>query len=293
MHADFAGYDNTGAGLIYYGVPFVGVDSDPLRGQKFPMGPTDFNLYPTESDVRAGARWSCACEGLLFNNRMQLTCSKLIGRAEPQLLLTTHLFPRARRHPVRQWALPLPRRRAHRGRLPGLLHYRLQHRQARAHRGQLHVCAVRGVALPGALGTNRCVRARLRAPLCPSKPGSAHLLHECRALYTRPRGQAAQPANHPPLPTAGPPAPADPWHCANGAAFNLSNPVLPQRPLGWTSGDAAGLPIYPGLVKVDEAKAGVINHAIRFTAPHVMRAYAFPATHLISGRECGCAGLPL
>ena len=43
---------------------------------------------------------------------------------------------------------------------------------------------------------------------------------------------------------------AEPWRCANGAAFNLSYPVLPQRPLGWTSADAAGLPIYAGLIKV-------------------------------------------
>ena len=65
----------------------------------------------------------------------------------------------------------------------------------------------------------------------------------------------------------------------------MSNPLLPQRPLGWTSGDAAGLPIYPGLVKVAEVKAGAINHAIRFTAYHPREAYAYPAGHLVSGRE--------
>jgi hypothetical protein len=76
-----------------------------------------------------------------------------------------------------------------------------------------------------------------------------------------------------------------PWSCANGAAFNLSHPLLPQRPLGWTSADAAGLPIYPGLVKVEEVKQGVITHAIRFTAPSIVQAYEFPASHLVSGRE--------
>jgi len=84
-------------------------------------------------------------------------------------------------------------------------------------------------------------------------------------------------------------APADassPWRCANGAAFNLSNPLLPQRPLGWTSADAAGLGIYPGLVKLEEIKAGVINHAIRFTARYIKSGYSYPAAHLVTGREC-------
>jgi hypothetical protein len=76
-----------------------------------------------------------------------------------------------------------------------------------------------------------------------------------------------------------------PWSCANGAAFNLSNPLLPQRPLGWTSADAAGLPIYPGLVKVEEVKQGVITHAIRFTSRRIWRFYSYPAGHLVTGRE--------
>lgn len=76
-----------------------------------------------------------------------------------------------------------------------------------------------------------------------------------------------------------------PWSCANGAAFDLGNGVLPQRPLGWTSADGAGLPIYPGLVRVAEVQAGAVNHAIRFTARRVLPAYAFPAGHLVTGRE--------
>jgi hypothetical protein len=43
---------------------------------------------------------------------------------------------------------------------------------------------------------------------------------------------------------------------------------MPQRRLGWTSGDAAGLPIAPLLVRVEEVRAGLIEHAIRFTASH-------------------------
>ena len=85
-------------------------------------------------------------------------------------------------------------------------------------------------------------------------------------------------------PTTAPPN-AAPWSCANGAAFNLSNPILPQRPLGWTSGDAAGLPIYPGLIRISEVKAGAINHAIRFTSGRIRAAYEYPAGHLITGRE--------
>jgi len=87
--------------------------------------------------------------------------------------------------------------------------------------------------------------------------------------------------------------PTAPWSCANGAAFNLSNPLLPQRPLGWTSADAAGLPIYPGLIKVEEIKAGVINHAIRFTARRIRDSYQYPASHLITGRECFSCSLLL
>jgi len=50
MHADFCGSE----GSIYYGIPFVTVDSDPLKAQTFPPGPTSFVTYPTESDKLAG-----------------------------------------------------------------------------------------------------------------------------------------------------------------------------------------------------------------------------------------------
>ena len=55
--------------------------------------------------------------------------------------------------------------------------------------------------------------------------------------------------------------------------------VNSARPAGWTSADAAGLPILPGLLKYDEVASGAINHALRFTIPHVRRAYVAPASH--------------
>lgn len=67
------------------------------------------------------------------------------------------------------------------------------------------------------------------------------------------------------------------WAAASGAVFNLTSNAL--RPAGWTSADAAGLPIYPGLVKYDEVASGKITHAIRFTAPRTQNGYIHPATH--------------
>jgi hypothetical protein len=67
------------------------------------------------------------------------------------------------------------------------------------------------------------------------------------------------------------------WQNANGAIFDLSSNKL--RPDGWTSGDAAGLPIFPGLVRYDEIQAGVINHAVRFTVYKTLRGWIIPARH--------------
>ncbi len=67
------------------------------------------------------------------------------------------------------------------------------------------------------------------------------------------------------------------WHAGSGAVFDLRSNAL--RPDGWTSADAAGLPIYAGLVRYDEVASGVINHAIRFTASSTC-GYIYPATHL-------------
>ena len=75
------------------------------------------------------------------------------------------------------------------------------------------------------------------------------------------------------------------WQVSVGAVFNLSsNNVRPGGHPGWTSADAAGLPIFPGLVRYEEAVkgAGGIKHALRFTVPRTRRAYVPPATHWAS-----------
>lgn len=71
------------------------------------------------------------------------------------------------------------------------------------------------------------------------------------------------------------------WHCGSGAIFNLATGAL--RPDGWTSADAAGLPIFPGLVRYDEVVLrGEIAHALRFTVSKSRRAYIDPARHYAS-----------
>jgi hypothetical protein len=67
------------------------------------------------------------------------------------------------------------------------------------------------------------------------------------------------------------------WNAGSAAVWDLQN--YTQRPLTWTSVDAAGLPIFPGLVRHDEATSGQIAHAIRFTLQHSIAAYVLPATH--------------
>jgi hypothetical protein len=67
------------------------------------------------------------------------------------------------------------------------------------------------------------------------------------------------------------------WSCGSGARFDLASNAL--RPDGWTSADAAGLPILPGLVKVSEVQAGAVQHAIRFTMARTQQAYIHPAVH--------------
>lgn len=66
----------------------------------------------------------------------------------------------------------------------------------------------------------------------------------------------------------------------SGAIFDLRSNAL--RPDGWTSADAAGLPILPGLVRYDEVASGEIDHAIRFTVPQTRRAYVWPGRHYAS-----------
>jgi S-layer homology domain len=73
------------------------------------------------------------------------------------------------------------------------------------------------------------------------------------------------------------PGPGNGWTAASGARYDLDSSAL--RPDGWTSADAAGLPIFPGLVRYDEVRSGVIAHAIRFTAPQTRNTHVWPARH--------------
>ena len=71
------------------------------------------------------------------------------------------------------------------------------------------------------------------------------------------------------------------WKAGSGAVFDLTSNAL--RPDGWTSADAAGLPILPGLARYDEIVGeGVLDHALRFTVADTQRAYVYPATHFAS-----------
>lgn len=70
------------------------------------------------------------------------------------------------------------------------------------------------------------------------------------------------------------------WRAGSGAVFDLRSNRL--RPAGWTSADAAGLPILPGLARYSEVAHGAIDHALRFTAPRTRRAYVYPARHFAS-----------
>ncbi|MET3963774.1 hypothetical protein ABIE44_003708 [Marmoricola sp. OAE513] len=67
------------------------------------------------------------------------------------------------------------------------------------------------------------------------------------------------------------------WHAGSGATWSLRSNKL--RPNGWTSADAAGLPILPGLLRWNEVKAGKVNHAIRFTTDVTSNHHLWPARH--------------
>ena len=73
------------------------------------------------------------------------------------------------------------------------------------------------------------------------------------------------------------------WKAGSGAVFNMTTGTT--RPAGWTSADAAGLPILPGLVRYDEVSKGAINHALRFTVVHSRHAYVAPARHFASSSK--------
>ena len=81
------------------------------------------------------------------------------------------------------------------------------------------------------------------------------------------------------------------WNAASAAVWDLLNDE--QRPWTWTSADAAGLPIFPGLIRYDEVAAGEIQHAIRFTLPQSRAAMVLPATHWavqLHERKCAAHG---
>jgi hypothetical protein len=71
------------------------------------------------------------------------------------------------------------------------------------------------------------------------------------------------------------------WMAEAGAVFNLRSNKL--RPDGWTSADAAGLPIYPLLVRYEDVRTGTIDHALRVTVPRTQKGFIHPATHFASG----------
>jgi hypothetical protein len=79
------------------------------------------------------------------------------------------------------------------------------------------------------------------------------------------------------------------WRAGSGAVFDLRGGDA-QRPRGWTSADAAGLPILPGLARYEEVAAGAIEHALRFTAPRTRNSFIAPARHFAS--DSGDRALP-
>lgn len=72
------------------------------------------------------------------------------------------------------------------------------------------------------------------------------------------------------------------WTAVQSSIFDLKTNRL--RPDGWTSTDAAGLPIFPAVVRYDELESGMVEHAMRFTIRNSRRAYVYPATHFASNK---------
>lgn len=70
------------------------------------------------------------------------------------------------------------------------------------------------------------------------------------------------------------------WECACEATFDLKSNKM--RPAGWTSSDAAGLPIFPAIIRYEEVERGMVEHAMRFTVRRTKREYVYPATHYAS-----------
>jgi hypothetical protein len=84
---------------------------------------------------------------------------------------------------------------------------------------------------------------------------------------------------------------ANGWSAANGAKWNLRSNA--GRPAGWTSADAAGLPVFPGLARYDEVSAGAIEHALRFTVSASQKGYVAPALHAAGSCATGSSCPPM
>ena len=80
------------------------------------------------------------------------------------------------------------------------------------------------------------------------------------------------------------------WQATNGAIFNLNTNGL--RPAGWTSGDAAGFPMFPALVRYDECERGMVEHAMRLVIVHSRSEYIYPATHDAGSEPASAANYP-
>jgi hypothetical protein len=72
------------------------------------------------------------------------------------------------------------------------------------------------------------------------------------------------------------------WTALQASIFDLTSNAL--RPDGWTSTDAAGLPIFPSVIRFDDVERGMVEHAMRFTIRNSRRAYVYPATHFASSK---------
>jgi hypothetical protein len=80
------------------------------------------------------------------------------------------------------------------------------------------------------------------------------------------------------------------WEASNGAKFDLNSNTL--RPAGWTSGDAAGLPMFPAIVRYDECQRGIVEHALRIVVAKSRREYIYPATHFASSIPASSTSYP-
>jgi hypothetical protein len=82
------------------------------------------------------------------------------------------------------------------------------------------------------------------------------------------------------------------WRCGNGAKWDLNEVGYGQRPDGWTSADAAGLAIAPGVLRYAEVRAGEVTHALRFTLRCTTNKYVEPASHFAVPDGCGAEDGP-